>query len=82
MSAKSARDKRAEELDAHYQARRDAGLVAHRVQEHDASVEGLKVSTVAGSCFVQSPGGEQVELDQAGVFTLIKELQAAFQAVS
>jgi hypothetical protein len=82
MSAKSARDKRADELDAHYQARRDAGLPAHRAQEHDANVEGIEVSTVAGACFVQTKGGEHVELDQAGVFTLIQELQAAFQAVS
>jgi hypothetical protein len=82
MSAKTVRDERADELDEHYQDRRDAGLPAHRADEHDATVEGVTVSTVGGVCFVHTKGGEYVELDQAGVFTLIKELQAAFQAVS
>jgi hypothetical protein len=80
MSAKSARERHTEELDAHYQARRDQGLPAHRVQEHAANVDGVEVATVAGVVYLNSHG--EKALSQDGVFTLIKELQAAFQAVS
>jgi hypothetical protein len=77
---KSDYEKRLEELDAHYQKRRDEGLPAHRAQEHHGEVQGVRVDTVAGAVFVRLDG--EVELDQTGVFELIKELQAAFQAVS
>lgn len=78
---KSAYEKRSEELNAHYQARREGGLPAHRVQEHSGSAGGVQVSTVAGSVFVSVEDGE-AELDQTGAFELVQQLQAAFQAVS
>lgn len=81
MTAKKpARERHAEDLDKHYQARRDAGLPAHRADEHSSVREGVTIRTVGTSCFVETDG--EVELDQAGVFTVIQELQAAFQAVS
>jgi hypothetical protein len=78
---KSAYEKRSEEMDAHYQARRDAGLPAHRPQEHHGSAGGVTVRSIAGAVFVSVEDGE-VELDQTGVFELLRELNAAFQAVS
>ena len=82
MSAKkSDYEKRSDELDAHYAARRVAGLPFHRVQVHTGSAGGVEVRSVAGSVFLGVLGGE-VELDQTGVFELIQQLQAAFQAVS
>lgn len=82
MSAsKSALERHTADLDAHYKARREQGLPAHRAQEHKAEADGWKVETLAGSAYVSIGDGEVV-LDQAGVFTLIQELQAAFQAVS
>lgn len=77
---KHSRESEAKELDAHFKQRREEGLPAHRIQEHHADVEGVEVHTLAGSAYVKTSG--EVRLDQAGVFTLIKELQAAFQAVS
>lgn len=83
MSANTpSRERDAKELDAHFKARREEGLPAHRPQEHHADVEGVEVSTLAGFAYVKTHGGSEVKLDQAGVFTLVKELQAAFQAVS
>jgi hypothetical protein len=78
---KSDYEKRSEELDAHYKSRREAGLSSHRAQEHHGEAGGVNVDTVAGSTFVRL-GETEVELDQAGVFALLQELQAAFQAVS
>ena len=78
---KSEYERRSDELDAHYQARRDAGLPAHRAQEHAGSAGGVLVRSMAGSVFVGVGDGE-AELDQTGVFELIQQLQAAFQAVS
>lgn len=82
MSANSpsSRERDAKELDAHFKERREQGLPAHRPQEHHAEFEGIEVNTLAGFAYVKTSG--EVKLDQAGVFTLIKELQAAFQAVS
>jgi quercetin dioxygenase-like cupin family protein len=81
MSANSpSRERDAKELDAHFKARREEGLPAHRPQEHHADVEGVEVHTLAGYAYVNTHG--EKKLDQAGVFTLIKELQAAYQAVS
>lgn len=78
---KSDYEKRSEEMDAHYKARREAGLPFHRAQEHHGEAGGVKVDTVAGATFVRL-GEAEVEYDQAGVFELIQQLQAAFQAVS
>jgi hypothetical protein len=81
MTAKKpARERREDELEKHYQARRDAGLPAHRADEHSSDRCGVTIRTVGTSCFVETDG--EVELDQADVFTVIGELQAAFQAVS
>lgn len=80
MSAKSEHDKRADELDAHFAGRRAAGLPAHRPQEHAAVVGGVHVRTLAGVAYVKTDG--EAELDQSAVFALLRELEAAFQAVS
>lgn len=81
MTAKKSEfERRSEEIDAHYKARREAGLPFHRAQEHHGVAGGVRVDTVAGATFVRLD--EEAELDQAGVFALIQELQAAFQAVS
>lgn len=81
MSAKSMYERRLAELDAHYKARREAGLPFHRAQEHHGEVGDVKFDTLAGSLFVRV-GDAEVELDQAGVFELVQQSQAAFQAVS
>jgi hypothetical protein len=85
MSAKtkkSASDQHAEEVARHYRERRDAGLPAHQVQEHTANPDGATIRTVGGVCYVSFAGGEEIALDQAQVFELVKQFQAAFQAVS
>jgi hypothetical protein len=88
MSAKTASKKKpaselhAEAVAKHYQARRDAGLPAHQVQEHSANPESISIRTVGGVCYVSFAGGDELEFDQTGLWELCKEFQAAFQAVS
>jgi hypothetical protein len=76
------REQQEKDLDKWYAERREAGLLAHRAQEHHAALGLIEINTVGGRAFVKTKGGQEQELDQAGVFSLIKELQAAFQAVS
>jgi hypothetical protein len=81
MPAKAhSRERDAKELDDHFKERRAEGLPAHRPQEHHAEVEGIEVHTLAGHAYVNTHGERR--LDPTATYTLIKELQAAQQAVS
>lgn len=80
--ATSEREKHQKELDAHFKARREQGLPAHRPQEHYGKVGDVCVSTLAGKAYVGVGVGEEAVLDQTALGNLILELQAAFQAVS
>lgn len=77
----TAYEKHLKDLDAHFKARREQGLPAHRPQEFSGEVGGVKVTSLAGSAYVSVEGGEAV-LDQTAVSNLIQALQSAFQAVS
>lgn len=73
-----------------FQEEQDSNRVWHRPQEHTFEVPAVGPKggdanpivggSAAGAVFIDT-GGEK-RLDQAGVATLISELQAAFQAVS
>lgn len=78
--AARSREQHEKDLDKHFRERREAGLPAHRPQEFHAAANGVEVHTLERVVYVKTDG--ETRLDQAGVATLIGQLQAAFQAVS